>query len=92
MMGIYQGLCNGENNIESMWALFGLSTKLAQSVIMLPLYLLRHSLDILRLVYVRGSFSRFRFAQLNSLKIKTVRGGSFHQPRSKTAVRCFSSC
>jgi hypothetical protein len=31
MMGIYQGLHNGENNIERMWAYFGLSTRLAQS-------------------------------------------------------------
>lgn len=32
MMGIYQGLCNTDNSIESMWTLFGLSTKLAQSI------------------------------------------------------------
>jgi hypothetical protein len=32
MMGIYQGLCNSDNGIESMWTLYGLSTKLAQSV------------------------------------------------------------
>jgi hypothetical protein len=32
LMAIYEGLCSGENSIESTWALFGLSTKLAQSV------------------------------------------------------------
>ncbi|KII91782.1 hypothetical protein PLICRDRAFT_136237 [Plicaturopsis crispa FD-325 SS-3] len=32
LMAIYQGLCSGENSIESTWALMGLSTKLAQSV------------------------------------------------------------
>ncbi|KAJ7846436.1 hypothetical protein B0H14DRAFT_3086306 [Mycena olivaceomarginata] len=32
LMGIYEGLCAGENSIESTWAIFGLSTKLAQSV------------------------------------------------------------
>jgi hypothetical protein len=31
-MAIYQGLVSGENGIESTWALYGLSTKLAQSV------------------------------------------------------------
>lgn len=31
-MAIYQGLVSGENSIESTWALYGLSTKLAQSV------------------------------------------------------------
>jgi hypothetical protein len=32
LMGIYEGLCSGENSIESTWALMGLATKLAQSV------------------------------------------------------------
>ena len=32
MMAIYQGLCSGENSIESTWALMGMATKLAQSV------------------------------------------------------------
>ncbi|KAJ7701867.1 fungal-specific transcription factor domain-containing protein [Mycena rosella] len=32
LMGIYEGLCAGENSIESTWAIFGLSTKLAQSI------------------------------------------------------------
>ncbi|KAJ7031566.1 hypothetical protein C8F04DRAFT_959994 [Mycena alexandri] len=32
LMAIYEGLCAGENSIESTWAIFGLSTKLAQSV------------------------------------------------------------
>lgn len=32
LMAIYEGLCSGENSIESTWALMGLSTKLAQSV------------------------------------------------------------
>ncbi|KAJ7242063.1 hypothetical protein C8J57DRAFT_981855, partial [Mycena rebaudengoi] len=32
LMAIYEGLCAGENSIESTWAIFGLATKLAQSV------------------------------------------------------------
>ncbi|KAJ7177879.1 fungal-specific transcription factor domain-containing protein [Mycena filopes] len=32
LMAIYEGLCAGENSIESTWAIFGLSTKLAQSI------------------------------------------------------------
>ncbi|KAF8233042.1 hypothetical protein L208DRAFT_1268931 [Tricholoma matsutake] len=32
LMAIYEGLCSGENSIESTWALMGLATKLAQSV------------------------------------------------------------
>ncbi|KAJ7481737.1 hypothetical protein FB451DRAFT_1030751, partial [Mycena latifolia] len=32
LMAIFEGLCAGENSIESTWAIFGLSTKLAQSV------------------------------------------------------------
>ncbi|KAH7921473.1 hypothetical protein BV22DRAFT_1038640 [Leucogyrophana mollusca] len=32
MLAIYQGLCSGENSIESTWGLFGLATKLAQSI------------------------------------------------------------
>ncbi|KAG1721461.1 hypothetical protein EDB19DRAFT_1898323 [Suillus lakei] len=32
LLAIYQGLCSGENSIESTWGIFGLATKLAQSV------------------------------------------------------------
>lgn len=32
LMAIYQGLCSGDNSIESTWALMGMATKLAQSV------------------------------------------------------------
>jgi hypothetical protein len=32
LMAIYEGLCAGENSIESTWAIFGLATKLAQNV------------------------------------------------------------
>ncbi len=32
LMAIYEGLCSGENSIESTWVLFGLATKLSQSV------------------------------------------------------------
>ncbi|KAF7325243.1 Fungal-trans domain-containing protein [Mycena kentingensis (nom. inval.)] len=32
LMAIYEGLSAGENSIESTWAIFGLSTKLAQSI------------------------------------------------------------
>lgn len=32
LMAIYEGLCSGENSIESTWALMGMATKLAQSV------------------------------------------------------------
>ncbi|KAL0946244.1 hypothetical protein HGRIS_012501 [Hohenbuehelia grisea] len=32
LMAIYEGLCSGENSIESTWALMGLATKLAQSI------------------------------------------------------------
>jgi hypothetical protein len=32
LMAIYQGMCSGENSIESTWALMGMATKLAQSV------------------------------------------------------------
>lgn len=32
LMAIYMGLRSGENSIESTWAIFGLATKLAQSV------------------------------------------------------------
>ncbi|KAH7912868.1 fungal-specific transcription factor domain-containing protein [Hygrophoropsis aurantiaca] len=32
LLAIYQGLCSGENSIESTWGLFGLATKLAQSI------------------------------------------------------------
>ena len=31
-MAIYEGICSGENSIESTWALMGLACKLAQSV------------------------------------------------------------
>lgn len=37
MMAIYQGLCSGDNSIESTWALMGMATKLAQSVGPVPL-------------------------------------------------------
>ncbi len=39
LMAIYEGLCSGENSIESTWVLFGFATKLSQSVC--------HSFDIL---------------------------------------------
>jgi hypothetical protein len=32
LMAIYEGLCSGENSIESTWVLFGFATKLSQSV------------------------------------------------------------
>ncbi|KDQ56828.1 hypothetical protein JAAARDRAFT_36304 [Jaapia argillacea MUCL 33604] len=32
LMGIYRGMCAGENSIESTWAMFGLATKLAQTI------------------------------------------------------------
>lgn len=32
LMAIYEGLCSGENSIESTWTLMGLATKLAQSI------------------------------------------------------------
>ncbi|TFK25407.1 hypothetical protein FA15DRAFT_668474 [Coprinopsis marcescibilis] len=32
LMAIYEGICSKENSIESTWALFGLATKLAQSI------------------------------------------------------------
>lgn len=32
MMAIYEGMCSGENSIETTWALMGLAGKLAQSV------------------------------------------------------------
>lgn len=32
LMAIYEGLCSGENSIESTWALMGIATKLSQSV------------------------------------------------------------
>ncbi|KAG0703549.1 fungal-specific transcription factor domain-containing protein [Suillus ampliporus] len=32
LLAIYQGLCSGENSIESTWGIFGLATKLAQSI------------------------------------------------------------
>jgi hypothetical protein len=32
LMAIYQGLCSGENSIESTWSLFGMATRLSQSV------------------------------------------------------------
>ncbi|KAG2007078.1 fungal specific transcription factor domain-containing protein, variant 3 [Coprinopsis cinerea AmutBmut pab1-1] len=32
LMAIYEGLCSKENSIESTWALFGMATKLAQSI------------------------------------------------------------
>ncbi|KAF8639131.1 hypothetical protein AX17_001621 [Amanita inopinata Kibby_2008] len=32
LMAIYEGMCSRENSIETTWALFGLATKLAQSV------------------------------------------------------------
>jgi hypothetical protein len=31
-MAIYEGICSGDNSIESTWALMGLACKLAQSV------------------------------------------------------------
>lgn len=37
LMAIYEGLSAKENSIESTWALFGMATKLAQSVSFLPL-------------------------------------------------------
>lgn len=41
IMAIYRGLVGGENSIESTWALYGLSTKLAQSVGRFSLILVR---------------------------------------------------
>jgi hypothetical protein len=38
-MAIYEGICSGENSIESTWALMGLACKLAQSVSFLFHYL-----------------------------------------------------
>ncbi|KAF9463262.1 fungal-specific transcription factor domain-containing protein [Collybia nuda] len=32
LMAIYEGLCSGENSIESTWALMGIATKLSQSI------------------------------------------------------------
>ncbi|KAJ8597723.1 hypothetical protein M405DRAFT_836258 [Rhizopogon salebrosus TDB-379] len=32
LLAIYQGLCSGDNSIESTWGIFGLATKLAQSI------------------------------------------------------------
>lgn len=32
LMAIYEGICSGENSIESTWALMGLACKLSQSV------------------------------------------------------------
>ncbi|KAF5313331.1 hypothetical protein D9611_008642 [Ephemerocybe angulata] len=32
LMSIYEGICGKENSIESTWALFGIATKLAQSI------------------------------------------------------------
>jgi Fungal specific transcription factor domain len=40
LMAIYEGLCSGENSIESTWALMGMATKLAQSVGHLFIYVL----------------------------------------------------
>jgi hypothetical protein len=49
LMGIYEGLRNGENSIESTWALMGMSTKLAQSVCICStsctIFLTCHGLD-----------------------------------------------
>jgi hypothetical protein len=39
LMAIYEGICSGENSIESTWALMGLACKLAQSVSFLFHYL-----------------------------------------------------
>ncbi|KAF8153104.1 fungal-specific transcription factor domain-containing protein [Crassisporium funariophilum] len=36
LMAIYEGMCSGENSIESTWALMGLACKLAQSVSIFP--------------------------------------------------------
>lgn len=38
LMAIYEGLCSGENSIESTWALMGIATKLSQSVRTLTSY------------------------------------------------------
>ena len=32
LMAIYEGICSGENSIETTWALMGLACKLSQSV------------------------------------------------------------
>jgi len=39
LMAIYEGICSKENSIETTWALFGMATKLAQSVSTLALLL-----------------------------------------------------
>lgn len=39
LMAIYEGMCGGENSIESTWGVMGLATKLAQSVSLWFLFL-----------------------------------------------------
>lgn len=54
LMAIYEGLCSGENSIESTWTLMGLATKLAQSVaILMSLFFIFLILCFARLACVR---------------------------------------
>jgi hypothetical protein len=43
-MAIYEGICSGDNSIESTWALMGLACKLAQSVSIYSIILKEHAL------------------------------------------------
>lgn len=56
LMAIYEGICSKENSIESTWALFGMATKLAQSVSQRPSRLVYFSLPDVYLRFFRLAF------------------------------------
>lgn len=63
LMAIYEGICSGENSIETTWALMGLACKLSQSVSISNLGYMRLKFIIpySRLAFVREIFHLLPF-------------------------------
>ena len=68
LMAIYEGMCSGENSIESTWALMGLACKLAQSVSFSSSFIIRliRLVILYRLDYVRCFFIGCRYLTYDS--------------------------
>jgi hypothetical protein len=79
LMAIYQGLVANENSIESTWILFGMATKLAQSVRLAPF--------LLCALLVRRRAADMRACRSASTAI--AHAGSSRRPRCRSAA-CFS--
>lgn len=74
LMAIYEGICSGENSIESTWALMGLACKLSQSVS----FFSRYSQPQLT-----GVIDRLTFVNLLS-RILIFSDNNSHRPRLRT--------